>query len=62
MKTLQEQVKCVERELTYRRRVYARWVSRGKMTTEQAEHEIETMQAVLKTVRDAALAEPILGG
>lgn len=43
-----EKLKAVERELGYRRRVYARRVGDGKMTPAQAEHEI----AVFEEIRD----------
>lgn len=48
--TLDEQIACVERELTYRRRVYGRLVFAGKMTQARADREIEVMSAVLETV------------
>lgn len=50
MKTLQEQVACLARELAVRRNVYRKWVSSGKMKHETATHEIECMEAALETV------------
>lgn len=38
---------AIERELKFRRRVYARWVSDGKMTQAKADHEIAVMEAIL---------------
>jgi hypothetical protein len=37
---------CAEREVKMRRRVYARWVEKGKMTKEMAELEIDKMEAI----------------
>ena len=47
---IQEQIKCVEREIAMRKRVYPRWVAAGKMKSEAAEHEIRAMEAVLETL------------
>lgn len=47
MKTLHEQIKAVRRELSMRIAVYPRRVESGKMTQEQAEHEIDCMRSVL---------------
>lgn len=55
----QEQVRCVERELTLRRRNYPRWVAGAVITQAQADREIRAMQAVLETVRDAAKKEQL---
>jgi hypothetical protein len=49
--TLREQIRCVERELTMRSRVYAGLVDRRKMTPHEAEREITTMGQVLKTLQ-----------
>ena len=57
---IEEQVKCVERELWLRARVYPRWVERGRMTQAQAEHEMEAMATVLATLRKIAEAERLL--
>jgi hypothetical protein len=48
--TLDEQIKCVERELELRRRVYPRRVADRKMTPERADYQIRAMQAVLETL------------
>ncbi len=48
---LQEQIACVERELKMRGRVYPRRVQMGAMTSDQADHEIQIMQAVLRTLQ-----------
>ena len=46
-----ELVKCVEREIALRVRVYARRVSEGKMLQETAAREIEMMRQVLEIVK-----------
>jgi hypothetical protein len=45
MITAQEKLRCVERELSYRRRVYARLVARGKMSEPQRVEELRLMEA-----------------
>lgn len=55
--SLEQQVKCVERELRMRHQVFGRRVAAGKMKQEQMDREIREMQAVLKTVQRAATAE-----
>jgi len=53
--TDQEKLDAIERELTYRRRVYLRRIELGKMRTEQARFQI----AIFEAIRDdyKALAE-----
>lgn len=50
MITISEQIKCVEREIEMRRRVYPNLVIRGKMTAGAKDKEIATMQAVYNTL------------
>lgn len=52
MIAISEQIECVEREISQRKRVYARLVSTGKMTQHKADRETATMQAVLATLRE----------
>jgi len=49
--TLNEQIRCVEREISMRRRVYPRFVTTGKMTAPKADEEIACMEQVLRTLR-----------
>ena len=49
---LEAQIKCVDREITFRRRVYARRVSMGRMSEVFADQQIALMKAVLKTLKD----------
>lgn len=48
---LSQQLKCVEREIEMRNRVYPRWVASKKLTQAKADQEIAAMQAVAKTLR-----------
>jgi hypothetical protein len=48
--TLVEQVRCVEREIQMRQRVYPGLVDRGRMTPNQAMRETEAMLGVLETL------------
>lgn len=49
---LEAQIKCVEREITYRKRVYARRISLGRMSEVFADQQIKLMTAVLKTLTE----------
>lgn len=44
--SVREKLECVERELRYRNRVYARLVERGKMSEPQRQQEIRVMEAI----------------
>lgn len=57
---LSDQLACVKRELTQRRRVYGRWVEAGRMTKAKMDHEIAAMEAVLVTVEAAAAGERLI--
>lgn len=48
--SLSEQIRCVEREISMRKRVYLGLVIRGKMTEGQKDREIAAMQAVYQTL------------
>lgn len=47
---IDRQIACVRREVSMRRRVYPRWVSTGKMTQDEADRQISTMEAVQATL------------
>ncbi len=47
---LDRQIACVRREVGMRKRVYPRWVATGKMTQEEADRQIEAMEAVQATL------------
>lgn len=48
--SLEDQIKCVRRELAMRQRVYAQWVAGGRMKQEAADKELAAMQAVHDTL------------
>jgi hypothetical protein len=58
--SIQDQLKCVRRELTMRERVYGRRVEAGKMTPGQAQREIDAMQAVVETLQRIEAGELLL--
>lgn len=49
--TIDDQIRCVKREISQRGHVYPRLVSVGKMKQTDAEREIGTMSAVLATLQ-----------
>jgi hypothetical protein len=48
--TISEQIRCAQRELSLRERVYPRWVSDRRMTQDKADREIAGMRAVIATL------------
>lgn len=50
--TLDDQIKCVKREIAMRERVYPSFIARGKLKPHEAEWQLEAMKAVLKTLTD----------
>lgn len=59
--TIEDQMLCVAREIKMRRRVFPRWVEAKRMTQAQADREIETMEAVLRSL-DKLKQPPAQGG
>ena len=49
--TAAEKLKCAERELKQRYRVYARLVAQNKITQRQADHEIALMEDIAADYR-----------
>ena len=49
--TLEEQLRCVEREIAMRERVYPRWVDAGRMKPDKAEYELKCMAEVKRTLQ-----------
>lgn len=49
--SLDDMIKCIEREIGMRMRVYPRWVEQHKMTQEKALTEINKMQAILEQLK-----------
>ena len=54
-------LQCVERELSYRRRVYARLVAAGKMKSDQAEREIMLMESIVEDYRAIVHMDDLFG-
>lgn len=48
--TIDEQIAEAEREVAMRRRVYAQWVSHGRMTQRKADRQIAVMEQIAKTL------------
>lgn len=53
---IEVQIRCVEREISMRQRVYPRYVAKGNMTQHQADNETSCMKAVLNTLKRVAEA------
>jgi len=59
--TEHDKLRCVERELSFRRRVYARRVEQGKMKEAEADRELAVMECIRQDYhRSAQLCEPQL--
>lgn len=50
--SLDEQIACAERELRLRLNIYPRWVKLGKMNQAAAEHEVDCMVAIVRTLQE----------
>lgn len=49
---LEDQIACVKRELSFRSRVYPRWVADRKLLQTTADVEMARMHAVLSTLQE----------
>lgn len=58
--TAEEKKKAVERELTFRRRVYGRQVSDGRMSQEMANHQIAIFEAIRDDYETAETKERLI--
>ncbi len=54
--TTLEKLMAIEREIRMRRRVYPKWVSIGKMRSEDAVRELAIMEAIAVDYRERANA------
>jgi hypothetical protein len=52
--TAHDKLKCVERELALRRKVYPRWISEGRMTHRDARYELDVMAEIAEDYRKLA--------
>lgn len=50
MFTKKELAECAHRELSYRQRLYPRWVTTGKIKQTEADLEIAKMTAIYRTI------------
>jgi hypothetical protein len=57
MITNQDKLACVERELAFRNRVYARLITRGKMSPNEARRETMLMEAIVEDYRALVAAD-----
>jgi hypothetical protein len=48
--SIEDMLKCVERELALRKIMYPKWVNSGVMKEDVAKHEINVMQAIHETL------------
>jgi hypothetical protein len=52
--SLDDLIRCAEREVKYRERVYARQVSAGRMSKQMADRELGLMKAIAAQLRHDA--------
>ena len=52
--SIDDQIRCVERELAMRRNVYPRQIANGRMKPDAAEYELAALEAVRRTLRTLA--------
>lgn len=50
--SIEDQIKCAERELAMRLRVYKRNVEMERMDPAKAQHETEAMKAIIETLKE----------
>lgn len=55
--SIEDQIKCAQRELKYREWLYPVWVKDGKMKPDKALKELQAMRAIIETLK---LLEPKL--
>ena len=55
--TIDDQIKCIKQELSFRRTMYPRWIHSEKMKQSKAEHELAALAAVLETLIRVGAAE-----
>jgi hypothetical protein len=49
--SLRQQIEEVEREIALRKRVYPKWITRGKLRRSEADYFMGRMEAVLETLQ-----------
>lgn len=58
--TAEDKLKCVQRELMMRRRVYERRVADGEMSRDFADEQIRVMQSIVEDYEKLAQKERLL--
>lgn len=53
-------MKCLQREIKYRERVYARRVTAGQMTQKLADYELGCMRAAMESLEPRSAKERLL--
>ena len=51
MITLDEQIAEAQRELALRHQCYPQWVKNGKLEAGEAYHQLQTMEAIVRTLQ-----------
>lgn len=54
--TIEQQMACVKREIAMRKNVYPKWVMSRRMKAETADHEINCLIAVLRSLETLVVA------
>lgn len=54
--TIEQQIASVKREIGLRQSVYPKFVAAKRMSQEKADHELEAMRAVLRTLEGLTAA------
>jgi hypothetical protein len=57
---IEEEIQCVEREISMRKALYPRWVKAEKMSQAKMDHEIETMEDVLQRLKDIRALQTLI--
>lgn len=57
--TAEEKLKEIDRELAQRNRVYPFMISKGKISREQAQRQVQIMQAIRQDYADKAKEGPL---
>jgi hypothetical protein len=50
MITLEEQIAEAQRELALRRTCYPAWITSGKLSADDASHQLQCMEAIVRTL------------
>ncbi len=58
--TNDEKLKCLEREIKMRERVYPRWVEEGRMSQKFADRELASMREIADDYRATAEKERLI--